>query len=481
MAPVIELEGVSFRYRVGSDRWILNRLGLTVEAGEYVLLCGASGSGKSTLACLLNGLIPHLIEGELRGSIQVAGTSPSACQVADFLDRLGLVLQHADAQLFNSRVDAEIAYGLESLGRAPEEIDERLHAIARRFAIEHLLERSPDTLSGGEKRLLALAAVLVTGPPIVVLDEPFAHLDQVHAARLCQVLQQLHLSGTTLVVIEQRVEAVLPDVDRCIVLEGGRAVYAGPPREAGEMLRRRHLIPNYPVRRVLPAPAGEPVLEARGLTCRLGGQVVFRDLSFGLDAGRISALVGPVGSGKTTLIRALLGLTPLAAGEILLAGRRVNGQAPEQLAAAIGVAFQDPNDQFFTSRVEDELAAGSRALGRLDPLWMEQLCRRLDLDRLATQSPYRLSEGQKKRLSLAIALAARPRLLILDEPTVGQDGRCLEQLAGLILELADRGLAVLVATHDRNFARAVADKTISLDSVEPLPAEAAGSEAAVAG
>jgi len=188
-----------------------------------------------------------------------------------------------------------------------------------------------------------------------------------------------------------------------------------------------------------------------------------------------------VGSGKTTLIRALLGLTPLAAGEILLAGRRVNGQAPEQLAAAIGVAFQDPNDQFFTSRVEDELAAGSRALGRLDPLWMEQLCRRLDLDRLATQSPYRLSEGQKKRLSLAIALAARPRLLILDEPTVGQDGRCLEQLAGLILELADRGLAVLVATHDRNFARAVTDKTIAIESAERLPAEAAGSEAAVAG
>jgi len=112
---------------------------------------------------------------------------------------------------------------------------------------------------------------------------------------------------------------------------------------------------------------------------------------------------------------------------------------------------------------------------------MEQLCRRLDLDRLATQSPYRLSEGQKKRLSLAIALAARPRLLILDEPTVGQDGRCLEQLAGLILELADRGLAVLVATHDRNFARAVTDKTIAIESAERLPAEAAGSEAAVAG
>lgn len=477
MAVMIRLHDVSFRYRGPHSRPLLDRLNLTIDRGETVLLCGASGSGKSTLAYLLNGLIPHHFEGELSGSVTVAGRDSASVPVASFLDRVGLVLQNSDAQLFNSTVEGEIAYGLESLGWPAATIFERLDQVARQLRIESLLERSPQSLSGGEKRLVALASVLAMDPPILVLDEPFSHLDPATAERLRAALRRLRASGKTILVIEQRLTAALADTDRCILLEDGRVAFDGPSSHAAQLLRSRHLIPQYPERQGIgrmPGEFSEPLLEVKSLSCELGTSSLFSDLSFTLASGRITALVGPIGSGKTTLIRHLNGLARPRGSEILLEGESISGKTPEQLADRVAVTFQNANDQFFKTRVADELLAGPRAMGRFDEAWLERIRHLFQLHELEQRSPYRLSEGQKKRVSLAAALAVKPKLLVLDEPTVGQDGRFLEQLAGLLLELRRQGMTILIATHDLDFARALADQWIRLGperkgTFEPCP------------
>jgi len=476
VAPVIRLDGVSYRYP-SAPRPALSGLDLRVAPGESLLLAGRSGSGKSTAAWLLNGVIPGLLGGELTGSVRVAGHEPARCAVADFLDRVGLVLQDPDAQLFNATVEAELAYGLESLGLAPHVIAGRVRRTAAALGIEALLGRAPEELSGGERRLVALASVLVLDPPIVVMDEPFSHLDRPASARLRALLARLRAAGRTLLLIEQRVEPLLGEVDRCVVLAAGQVRYDGPAAGARAALADERLLARYPPRRERPPAAGPPLLEVRGLACAAGARTLFGGLAFTLHAGRVAALVGPIGSGKTTLLRCLVGLERPLAGGIALAGRAIVGRPTETLVGDVAAAFQNPNDQLFAARVGDELLAGPRAIGRIDEGWLAEVGERLGLAPLLERSPWRLSEGQKKRVALAAVLALRPRVLLLDEPTVGQDGEYRERLAALLGELGERGMAILVATHDEEFARAVADDWITLAGA---PAQAPGAPARAA-
>ncbi len=467
MEPVIQLDDLSCHYRSArkAGSWVLDRIGLRVTPGEYLLLCGASGSGKSTLAYLLNGLIPHLFDGIVEGRLRVTGLDPGRCRVAHFLDRLGMVMQNTEAQLFNPRVEGEIAYGPESLGLERGEIHRRIQLVARKLHIQDLLKRFTDSLSGGEKRLVAIASELVLNPPILVLDEPFAHLDEKGTSRLRQILKQLHLEGRTLVIIEQRVETVLGDVTRCVMLDQGRIVFDGTPRRARPVFLARQVIPRYPrsSARRFAAPGQPPLLQVQGLSCRTDSSPLFTDVSFSLQRGQISALVGRVGSGKTTLIRHLNGLTPVRRGRILLNGTAIGNRATEVLSRTIGLVFQNPNDQFFRATVREEILAGPRSLGRLDKEWLNRVYRWFDLKDLEDQSPYRLSEGQKKRVAVACILALKPQVLILDEPTVGQDGRFLQRLARLLDHLRQTGMATLLVTHDRTFADAVADQWLELN------------------
>ena len=208
-------------------------------------MCGGSGSGKTTLAYLLNGLVPHFFEGTLEGSVIVEGRDTKGCTVSDMITSVGLVFQNAEAQLFNSTVEDEIAFGLESLGLTRREIEEAIEGTAAALHIQHLLGRSPSTLSGGEKRVVAIASVLSLHPPVLVLDEPLAHLDWESARKVREVLLDLHKSGTTVVVIEQRVGKVLGDATRCVVMDRGKIVFDGASGEALPILMEEHLIPHY--------------------------------------------------------------------------------------------------------------------------------------------------------------------------------------------------------------------------------------------
>jgi len=458
---VIRLSDISYRYPGEASGWILKNLNLKIHEGEYVLLCGGSGSGKSTLGYLLNGLIPHFFDGTLKGTVSVNGRDTLNLTVGDLLETVGLVFQNPDAQLFNGSVAGEIAFGLESLGRLPNEIDQQINRVAETLHIKHLLERSPSALSGGEKRLVAIASVLCLNPPFLVLDEPLSHLDWEGARRVQTALKDLHRTGKTIVVIEQRVGAVLGDVDRCIVLDHGTVLFDGIPTSVEPVLRKVHLLPDYQARGERMRPSREPILSAKDINFTVDGDRRILDgVSVNVQQGEILSIVGRNGSGKTTLVKNLNGLLQPDQGKVLLMGEELRGMSPPDIAVRVGVAFQNPNDQFFKNSVKDELLIGLKLAKEAPADWFAEVCTLFDMHALLNQSPYRLSEGQKKRLGVASVVVMQPRILILDEPTVGQDGRFRESLAALLLSLQAKGFTVVIVTHDLEFALATSERWI---------------------
>jgi energy-coupling factor transport system ATP-binding protein len=426
-------------------------------------ILGANGSGKSTIGYLLNGLIPHFFAGTLNGSVVVNGVNTIDTNVSNLFSQVGLVLQNADAQLFNSTVENEIAFGLESMGLSAREIQAQIHAVAEALHIENLLERSPETLSGGEKRLAAIASVLCLDPAVLILDEPFANLDWKGMKRVRNLLLQIHQNGKNVIVIEQRVKPFLQDTTRCIIAERGKIQFEGNTDDLRGVIAEKHLVAQYPPRiRNGHLADKEIILKVKDLSYFIAEKEILKNISFEIRQGETIAIVGENGSGKTTLIKHLNGLLHPNDGEVLIADRKVENKSPAVLAESVGLCFQNPNDQFFKNSVKDEILVGSKQLGKKKNGWFKEVCDVLDLHSLLTRSPYRLSEGEKKRVALASILVMEPGILVLDEPTVGQDGRFKEALALLMKAFEEKGFTLIIVTHDLDFAMATTDRWIVL-------------------
>jgi energy-coupling factor transporter ATP-binding protein EcfA2 len=459
---VIRFADISYRYPDTEDRRVLEGINLSIHEGEYVLICGRSGSGKSTLAYLFNGLIPHFMGGELQGSVHVNGSDTREVSIADLLRKVGLVFQNPDAQLFNSTVENEVAFGLESLGLKPREIEGQIHWVAETLGIADLLHRSPMSLSGGEKRIVAIASVLCLDPPLLLMDEPFAHLDWLAARRLRDSLRKLHRKGKTVVVIEQRVRTLIEDVSRCILVDRGKILFDGTANEAHSVLNSEHLLPRYQQSNKTERPLGQPILSVKNLTYEQEGREILKGISFEVRKGESLAIVGRNGAGKTTLIKHLNGLRRPRGGSVKLMGRDVTKMGSAERAATVGICFQNPNDQFFKNRVREELLVGPMARGLGSRAAVDDISSLFELEDLLERSPYKLSEGQKKRVAFASIAAMRPEILVIDEPTVGQDGRFLETISRLVRSLQEQGQTMITVTHDLEFARATTERWIIL-------------------
>ncbi|UCG14540.1 MAG: ABC transporter ATP-binding protein [Deltaproteobacteria bacterium] len=457
---MIQLRDV--RYRYPSTDWVLNGLDLTVDGGEYIFIGGANGSGKSTLTYLFNGLVPHFFGGTLLGHVLVSDLYTQETSVSNLFARVGLVLQNADAQLFNSTVEDEIAFGLESLGLPGKEINDRIQGISDRLNLENLLGQSPATLSGGEKRLAAVASVLCLDPEVLLLDEPYGDLDWAAVSRVRQALQDINRSGRTLIVIEQRMGDFLLDSTRCLILDRGKFLFESPSNTGGARFCREHLLPHYPRKARTRTQTNTPVLILEDLSYGIDGKEILSSVSLELRTGETAAIIGRNGAGKTTLIKQFNGLLRPSDGKVIFNGEQLGDKDPSEMAAKIGLSFQNPNDQFFKSRVKDEILVGPSMLKQVEDEWVEEIWSIFGLHGLLERPPYRLSEGEKKRVALASILAMQPTLLVLDEPTSGQDGRFREALALLLAELQDRGFTTVMATHDLDFAKATADRWIVL-------------------
>ena len=460
----------------GRSDWALSGIDLIIAPGERVLLLGASGAGKSTFLHALAGVLGGDDDGEAHGELLVDGQVPDTVR-----GRVGLLLQDPDAQVILARVGDDVAFGCENLGVPRDEIWRRVDAALTAVGLALPLDHPTSALSGGQKQRLALAGLLAMQPGLLLLDEPTANLDadgveEVRAAVETVVAK----TGATLVVIEHRVSIWRELVDRVIVFSASGGVLAdgAPDRvlaEQGESLAAAGVwVPEFPPEGPVRAPRRDTstVLTTEALVIGRNARAVYDEpITVELERGRALAITGPNGSGKSTLALTLGGLLPPVTGTVRAAGL-ARGAVEEpiswkskELLTRIGTVFQDPEHQFVAATVRDELAVGPRALGLPEheiEARIAHLAARLRLDALLSANPFTLSGGEKRRLSVATVLSTRPPLVILDEPTFGQDSRTWQELVALLAELLDDGTSIVAVTHDTEFIAAIADQELRL-------------------
>ena len=458
----------------------------TIEPGERVLLLGASGAGKSTLLAGMAGLLGGADEGDETGSLRIDGERAEAHR-----GRVGLVLQDPDAGVVLAKVGDDVAFGPENLGVPAAEIPARVTEALDAVGLRVPLGRPTKALSGGQKQRLALAGVLAMRPGVLLLDEPTANLDPdgVREVR-ASVERVLAETGATLVVIEHRTAVWADLMDRVIVVgaDGGLLADGTPAdvfaRHGADLAAAGVWVPGMPVDLpVLPAaqPDAAAALAASALSLSRDGRSIVRaGLDLTVPRGAATAITGPNGAGKSTLALTLAGLLPEAAGEVVAApelagrsGRRPSRWTSRELLTRIGTVFQEPEHQFLASSVRDELAIGPRSRGvdaaAVDVI-VDELLERLHLAPLAAANPFTLSGGQKRRLSVATVLADAPPVIVLDEPTFGQDRRGWIELVQLLQSEIAAGTTVVAVTHDEDVLRHLGGHRIELGA--PVPAGA---------
>ncbi|MFF5791882.1 ATP-binding cassette domain-containing protein [Paeniglutamicibacter sp. NPDC012692] len=471
-------------------------LDLEIPAGQRVLLAGASGAGKSTLLYALAGVLHEDDEAYSSGELLLDGRPASEGR-----GLVGLMQQDPETQVVQARVGDDVAFGAENLSVPPAEIQRRIVEALDAVGLEVPLDHPTSALSGGQKQRLALAGILAMGPGLVLLDEPTANLDPAGVLEVRDaVIRALDSTGATLLIVEHRLDAWAPHMDRVIVLEPGGGVShdgspellfaPGPVRD--ELVAAGVWVPGYSpsIGAINSAPAGAPVLlEAKDLsvTRKKGGSVAAGNLDLRITGGNAWCIRGANGAGKSTFALTLGGLLPQASGVLLATGdladgteaRPYNWRATE-LVGRIGSVFQEPEHQFVAATVREELAFGPRHAvkpGTREPLFddgaieqrVDELLQRLRLEHLAEANPFTLSGGEKRRLSVATVLASSPAILILDEPTFGQDANTWRELAMLLREELARGTAIIAVTHDVDFARALGAEEFFI-SAEPRKA-----------
>jgi energy-coupling factor transporter ATP-binding protein EcfA2 len=483
---VIRFDRVSFSYPNAATP-TLHDVHLEIPEGELCLVVGRTGSGKSTLLRAVNGLVPHFSGGTLTGHVTVDGRDTRDHPPRELADVVGFVGQDPDAGFVTDTVEDELAYAMENLGLAPATMRRRVEDVLDLLGLAELRGRALSTLSAGQQQRVAVGSVLTAHPRVLVLDEPTSALDPPAAEEVLAALQRLvHDLGLTVLLAEHRLERVVQYADR-LVLVDGTTVVAGTPREvlaeapvAPPVVQLGRLAGWSPLplsvrdaRRAATAlppltPADPPdhaaapaatVASTDKLSARYGDLVALRDVTLDLRAGEVTALMGRNGAGKTTLLAHLVGLRKPYAGRVTVGGRAPYGRSGRELARVVGLVPQDPGRLLYAETVADECHAADREAG------LPHGTTARVLDRLAPwvpadRHPSDLSEGERLALALAVVLGGEPPLVLLDEPTRGLDYAAKTRLVPLLRDLARRGHAVLLSTHDVELVAELADRTV---------------------
>lgn len=484
----LSVENLSFRYRDRQD-FSLREIDLGVSQGEMLLIAGASGSGKTTLIRCINGLIPRSYKGELIGRIVVQGQETEKLPLAHISQLVGTVLQDPERQILGTRVIGEVAFGLENLGLERTEIRQRVDEALEKLGIAHLRERETFSLSGGEKQKVALAGVLAMRPGILLLDEPLASLDPASAQETLTLVRRLANDGLTVLMVEHRVEDVLNiRPDRILFLEDGRMRYLGSLEGLSKVVNYREI--KMPVAMILERAAGdvqpasegkpasveflpagkadlhqpaEPLVRFEGVSFEYeAGTEVIHQVNLDIHRGEVIAILGPNGAGKTTLVKHAIGLLKPKGGRVLVKGVDTRQMSIAQVAQTLGYVFQSPSHMLFAPTVYEELAFGPTNLRHPPQQIEKEVKQALEIVHLAGREkdpPLALSFGQQKRVSIAAILAMQSAILVMDEPTAGQDYKNYMDFMDAILQLPSFE-AILFITHDIDLAVIYASRVL---------------------
>jgi energy-coupling factor transport system ATP-binding protein len=461
LEPVVDIQELSFTYS-GSEVPALERINLRVYPGQFITITGPSGCGKSTLALCLAGFIPHAYAGKMEGTIYIQGRNTRDYPAGGLSGIVGLVQQDPEAQLCTLTVKDEVAFGPENLCIPSEEIRERILFALEAVGAIDLKDRQLHTLSGGEKQRVAIASVLAMTPSLLILDEPTANLDPSCTREVLETLRRLkEQHQISIIVIEHRLERLVSISDHLLLMQRGRIVDEGKPESfrrlfspVGKRIKAEIGLPEEGSSSIRKQAQKVPVLSVKNLTAGYAGRDVLSGISFSAYEGETIAVMGDNGSGKTTLLLALLGIINAREGAIYLQGKDITRQKVSRRAQYMGLAFQNPNHQIFEDTVLKEAALASSFLGRDTPHETEQrvvqLLEEFGLKQYENKNPFTLSLGEKKRLALLSLLAYMPRILILDEPLVGQDSDRVELLINALREHRARGGITLMVCHEPN-------------------------------
>ena len=505
-----------WRY-TGTEDDVLRGISLDVDEGEIVLLTGRNGAGKTTFCNLLNGLIPHFYTGDLRGNVIVDGIDTKESFVGFLATRVGLLFQDPASQLISGSVEDEVDFALENIGLPVEEIKERTHAALEYVGLDDFKDRPPFALSGGQQQAVALACIMALNPVIYVLDEPTSNLDPFGTLQIFSLLDKLSTEQRrTFVVVEHKLEELIDTADRVVVIDEGKIVTSGTPREVlggkAELLsemglwppqmallayRLRHLglmkegiapltlkegievfselLESNGVAKTGPGKknestsqytprSGEPLISLRDLrfTYPTGAEAI-KGVSLDIFENEFVAILGQNGSGKTTLVKHFNGLLKPTEGDVVVFGKNTRVTPTYELIEHVGYVFQNPDQQLFSNKVYDELAFGLTNVGYSKEQIqkrIEDVAAKMNMQNLLEERPYSLSKGDRQRVVISCILALDPNVIIVDEPTTGQDPQKRREIMDLMKELHTQGKTIIVITHDMNLAAEYAERCV---------------------
>jgi energy-coupling factor transport system ATP-binding protein len=506
--PIIQVKEIYYR-PLTAEEDVISGVNLDVFPGDFLLLLGPSGSGKTLLTRCMNGLIPSLDQGEMRGNVIVGGKDTQEFDIHEFATTIGMVFQNPDDQILSLKVVDEVAWGVENQGLPHEEIKKRVDDFIKLLEIEHLKDRLTFAISGGQKQKVSIASNLAMLQEVLILDDPTTDLDPICTTEVINTLAHLHqVLKKTLIVIEHDLNELIELATRVIFMDQGIKLLDGTPSEiltenydllmekgfnmpqhveiahavinAGERLpvkkeeafsklhnffQIQHSLPSFPME--TKSSLGDTVLAVEGLQFGYDKKVpVLKDINFKIQQGEFVAIIGANGSGKSTLVKNLIGLFSPQKGRIVMNGHDTRQIKLANLVSDIGYVFQNPDQQLFNHSVFDEVAFSLLMRNETK----EEIERRVKevleivgLDKYRDQHPYSLSRGQRQKLAVATALLHRPKITLLDEPTTGQDRRSLTGLLNLMVDLDRSGHTTIIITHDMDIVAAYASRVIVME------------------
>ena len=490
-----QIQNLSFSYPTTKGKESLQNVSLTIQKGEYIVICGKSGSGKTTLLRHLKSVLtPH---GKRSGQILFNGISMEQVSLRDQAGKIGYVMQNPDDQIVTDKVWHELAFGLESLGCDQKTMRARVAEMACYFGIQDWFHRDVANLSGGQKQLLNLASIMAMQPEVLILDEPTSQLDPIAASDFLNTVRKINIElGTTVIITEHRLEDIFPYADRAIVMDGGKIIADDTPRQIGKLLYEQknqmftamptpvrvfygakgqgdcpltvregrnwlsREFADTPAHKTMPVDAlpeeiDHPALSLKELWFRYekNSPDILRGVSVEVPAGGLYAIVGGNGAGKSTTLKAVCGICRPYRGKVKIFGKPIEKyKSAELFGGCLAMLPQDPKSLFVKKTVQEELEEMTA-----DKTLIEETADLCQITYLLDRHPYDLSGGEQQRAALAKVLLTRPRLLLLDEPTKGIDSFFKETFAKILKQLQDSGITVVMVSHDVEFCAKYAD------------------------